>query len=662
MDRLWVRPRFTDGTFDEPLLLDEHFEERVLGAPGPRQLFLAGTRGSGLTTALGILADLARARGREPLFARDLVREEPLEVRRKLEARGAILFADLSVTPLGRDELLLRALGPAFLRAHDVVVCGTRLGPLLRWSRIEEEALVHLAPWGRDELLELLSTPPYREGRARLHAGLAPLERGLLSRPRTALWIVDAAVRLEEGEPFTRSRLFANVLDELTPGTIALAKRGARLEVGAVQVEKEELESVLTVFDVDPRAARAIRENRRPRTAPPALALEGLHDFLRAGAVIKAVAEDVAPGGLDRAVLPFVAEMVTPALGERLDGWLFREPPFQAVAATLLHACRKKLDLSKPCLRVFTLAILPEADLAGAELGNSKLAGADLSGARLDDSKLPNADLTSIQAPGATFDRADLRSAGLTGAELYGARFRRANLGAAIIVNARLEGASFEGASFEGAVITHSYLQRADFTEANLDRVKLAAVQLEGADFTGASLQEARLELLELQKVRFAPASVRAARFEKCGLVELDLSGVLATEAKFWSCDLSGTVFRGADLRRAEFYVRAHDAVFDDADLQGAVFAECDFHVGSSRAGLLIGKPALEGNMTGYYVEGTTDDQWASADSVKVVSFRGADLTGARFVRTDLFRVDFRGAVMDATLRADAVKQGAIVD
>jgi uncharacterized protein YjbI with pentapeptide repeats len=662
MDRLWVRPRFTDGSFDEPLLLDEHFEESFLGAAGPRQLLLAGTRGSGLTTALGILAQLARSRGREALSADELFQLEPLAARRRLEGKGAILFADLSVTPLGRDELLLRVLGPAFLRSHDVVVCGTRLGPLLRWTRIDEEALVHLAPWGRDELLELLSTEAYREERARLHTGLARLDAGLLSRPRTARWIVDAAMRLEEGEPFTRSRLFANVLDELTPGAIALAKRGARLEVGEVQLEKEELESVLTVFDVDPRAAHAIRENRRPRMAPPALALEGLHDFLRAGAVIKSVAEDVAPAALDRAVLPFTVEMMTPALEERLWSWLGGDFPKPASAATLLHALRRKLVIAKTRSIDLTGAILSDADLRGAPLERAMLTNAFVDGARLDDAVLKNAFLQGLDGSAASFERADMRDCDLTGAQLYGASLRGANLGGAVIVNAGFEGASFEEALLERAAITHSYLDRADFTNARLQQAHLGAVQVAGADFTGADLAEARLEVLDLRETRFAPLRATRAKFENTRLSELDLSGLLASGAIFKCCELSGTILRGAHLENASFFVRAHDAVFDEAKLERALFSKCNFHAGSSRAGLLLGKPALEGNMTGYYNEGTTDDQWASPDSIRVASFRGADLRGARFVDTDLFRVDFRGATMDPELRAEAIKQGAIVD
>src|SRR5262249_4140876 len=149
MDRLWVRPRFTDGTFEEPLLLEEHFEERL--AARPCQLAIMGLRGSGLTTALAVLAEVARDHGRLPLFASELLKEEPLEARRRVGTQGAILFVDLSVTPIGRDALVLRALGPALLRALDLVVCGHRLGPFLRWTGIDEGALVHLAPWGKDE-------------------------------------------------------------------------------------------------------------------------------------------------------------------------------------------------------------------------------------------------------------------------------------------------------------------------------------------------------------------------------------------------------------------------------------------------------------------------------------------------------------------------------
>ena len=65
---------------------------------------------------------------------------------------------------------------------------------------------------------------------------------------------------------------------------------------------------------------------------------------------------------------------------------------------------------------------------------------------------------------------------------------------------------------------------------------------------------------------------------------------------------------------------------------------------------------------TGFYVEGTTDDDWTSPDAIRQASFRECDLRGTRFVGTNLFRIDFRGSELDVGLRRRAILEGAIVD
>src|SRR5579883_718761 len=84
MDRSLVRPRFTDGTFDAPLLLEEHFEETILSG-SRRHIFIEGARGSGLTTALALLAQIARRHGFSPLRSEEHTSE--LQSRENLVCR-----------------------------------------------------------------------------------------------------------------------------------------------------------------------------------------------------------------------------------------------------------------------------------------------------------------------------------------------------------------------------------------------------------------------------------------------------------------------------------------------------------------------------------------------------------------------------------------------
>jgi uncharacterized protein YjbI with pentapeptide repeats len=149
----------------------------------------------------------------------------------------------------------------------------------------------------------------------------------------------------------------------------------------------------------------------------------------------------------------------------------------------------------------------------------------------------------------------------------------------------------------------------------------------------------------------------------RCALAAVEIDELDARCATFIHCDLSGTSFRRANLSQAGFEeCWANGATFDGADLRDARFVGVDFHGGSSRAGLLIDKPALEGNKTGFYVEGAVDEAWASPESLAHASFRNCDLRGARFAETNLFRVDFRGARLDEVVRGQVVAAGGIVD
>ena len=96
-------------------------------------------------------------------------------------------------------------------------------------------------------------------------------------------------------------------------------------------------------------------------------------------------------------------------------------------------------------------------------------------------------------------------------------------------------------------------------------------------------------------------------------------------------------------------------------DLRHTRFQDVTFHAGQTRSGLLAGKPALEGSKTGYYLEGTTDDAWASPESLRQASFGDADLRGATFENVDLFHIDFRGTLLDDALRSQARQAGAIL-
>ena len=145
-------------------------------------------------------------------------------------------------------------------------------------------------------------------------------------------------------------------------------------------------------------------------------------------------------------------------------------------------------------------------------------------------------------------------------------------------------------------------------------------------------------------------------------LARLDLDGLAAEGVELERVELTDASLRGATLRASRLWrCRAHGALLDGADLRSTSWSEVSFHVGSTRSGLLLGAPPLEGSRTGFYAEAAADERFAP-DDARAASLRGCDLRGARFVDTSLFRVDLRGARLDPPLREQARRDGALLD
>jgi hypothetical protein len=138
------------------------------------------------------------------------------------------------------------------------------------------------------------------------------------------------------------------------------------------------------------------------------------------------------------------------------------------------------------------VAMLPRADLTGADLTDAVLRGADLTGADLTDAVLRGAVLRDAVLTDAVLTDADLRGAVLTGADLRGAD----------LTDADLTGADLTGAVLAGADLTGADLRGADLTGAVLTDAVLRGAVLAGAD--GKSLPRATPEqaIENLDKVR----------------------------------------------------------------------------------------------------------------------------------------------------------------
>ena len=182
-----------------------------------------------------------------------------------------------------------------------------------------------------------------------------------------------------------------------------------------------------------------------------------------------------------------------------------------------------------------------------------------------------------------------------SGAYLYGAN----------LAGAHLSGADFSGADLSGANLTRTVLSGADLTAANLTAI------LPDADLSGADLFDANLKWANLSGADLTGADLTAANLSNANLNSADLSDARGSaslsdadlnRANLSGANLSGAIFSGAIL---------YGANLTDADLSDANLA----HAAFTRANL-SGANLSYANLTD-------------------TGFSGADLTGAKGLRTD---------------------------
>jgi uncharacterized protein YjbI with pentapeptide repeats len=101
-----------------------------------------------------------------------------------------------------------------------------------------------------------------------------------------------------------------------------------------------------------------------------------------------------------------------------------------------------------------------------------------------------------------------------------------------------------------------------------------------------------------------------------------------------------GANFLGADLRAARLAeIDWPGACLRDADLRGV-----NFHLGSTRSGMIDRPIPCEGSRTGFYTEDFLDREVKPAAEIRKANLRGADLRGADIRDVDFYLVDLRDA------------------
>jgi uncharacterized protein YjbI with pentapeptide repeats len=277
----------------------------------------------------------------------------------------------------------------------------------------------------------------------------------------------------------------------------------------------------------------------------------------------------------------FFSFLVATIPGERLDGWLAKNPEVDDAQRQRTLAGGFSLPFLTPRAdgSLFGLfhrnLIVTDLDLVvddQARIGEASivLRGRDLRYARLDRSDLHYADLTGTNLDGASLVGADLRGIRLQCADINeliltdnresakcasarGANFTRAKLSEARLQGVDLRAAKLEDSQMDGADLSYSMLAGANFSSAHLDRADLTGgVQMQGANFLVASLHGADMTGAQLQFADFSSASMQGAI-----LAYAHLQGAVLRDADLEGADLSRTQLQGADMTGAR--VRATD-------------------------------------------------------------------------------------------------------
>lgn len=734
-DSGWVRPRFSDGTFDDSLPLEDHFRERFLiGDPAPTQLALIGERGSGLTSTLAFLRQLVDESETHTALSLEGLLTAPAAGIADLEDGRGILFLDTSVTPIApRAWRMTRALfsdgvpghpGSAeVLRRARLVVArpGERDGSRREWpGGLSNPTRAYLAPWGSDELLELLSSrPEYRERRTEIFAGLSAIDPALLERPRTTRWLVEAALRHRPGEPIELTSLLDQILAVLAPWSrraLTGLERGSLGPAGLQDLicrPPARLEEAATLFEIPRALAHVLRDPAhdlveravklgflRPETLEWArehqaqspdrslvavllelgvlspgklLALSGqVQPDLGCGSRVETRARLALPGLEHRLAARYCAAAVSrDEAPTRIDPeWLpyLRTDIGPDAQRQLVGWLRDPSSAWEPPApapasrrRTPRARALPR-DAAAATLlwvsGVTPPLDAKVRG--LD---LRSASLAGLSFPGVVLRGSDLSHADLGQARLEGSDLTRARMRGTSLRNAALDGADLQQAVLIQADLRRASLRGAHFEGARLTRVELSHASLEGARAGGTWLHAcvlsgARLERSELDRAHLVECELDEARLDSASLRGARLLRLDLRRTGLAKVDLSeATLTRCALAHRDLREVSAHRLRVNRSDLSGVDFYGADLHRASFQDCFLRGVRLRRADLRGVAFLRV---RFGEAEGDRpAADLRDADLRGATLLGTDLEGVDLRGARLDDRLRSVARRMGA---
>lgn len=403
---------------------------------------------------------------------------------------------------------------------------------------------------------------------------------------------------------------------------------------------------------------------------------------------------------LSQAQLDAMADLHARFLSGRLGG---RRATLKAVDMTGLSLAGKDMRQAD-----FTGCRMTRMDLSQANFSESKLYACDLSDSNLKRCNFARADLRgariqSANLEQANFDKADLRVGGFSKNGMYdtgeSVSFRGANLS-----GARLVGSLANSADFSDAIMTGINMQGADLRNAEMKGADMSGAQLTGCKLKGANMKAAILTGVNISQfsdleVDFSEAitdanigmSVKELQEPLPNMVEAHRLWVASAGQQGRQLDLSGYDLRPLETMKGEkltaikaiaarfFGMNLYKVQMQSATLDHSDFRRCDMEESDLRGSSFKGVRFAHANVRGTNFEplmfggGDATRRFspcnfegaslAYADfskcKMRMVNFKGADLTNTDLRGADLRECDFTDAVMDGTLLDDALTEGA---
>lgn len=230
-------------------------------------------------------------------------------------------------------------------------------------------------------------------------------------------------------------------------------------------------------------------------------------------------------------------------------------------------------------------------------------------------------------------------------------RFVAANLSDAKLDDCEVSRCDFSEADLSGANVRHSEFTECQFVDADLTRTDFTATQFANCSFEGATLDSANFSLTQFRGFNLEDMVAKQVCFQRAEMVD---------------ASLTGSVLRQCDLQFANLLMSQMALIdWEYCDLRGTDLRGCNFHLGSTRCGLVGSPYPSHGTRTGFYTDeyDEYDEQhFQSPEQIRKASLFGADLRNAKIDGVDFYLVDLREAKYDRSQERHLRSTGAILD